>query len=45
MNKGGTQANEPKDKKIDDHAQGLTFEKRQRETMCQEKKEKEDSFA
>ena len=44
MGKVGTQIGKPKDKEIVDDAQGLK-PKRHSKTMCQEKKEEEDSLA
>ena len=47
MDKRGTRTNGPKDKEIKDYAQGLKFERWDKQTDCmfQERKEGEDLLA
>ena len=43
MDERRTSTNVPEDKKVDEGAQGLIFERWHRQIMCQEKKEEKDS--
>ena len=40
MDKGGTETNGPKDKKVDDEAQGLTPKRWHKQTIIKERKRK-----
>ena len=42
IDKGGTQTNEPEDKKVDDNTQSLLHPMTKRNYVCPEKKEEED---